>query len=121
VIQGVVSGQALIEVTWTDDTVLSTRLNRQVAHYTGQQELADAIQEGLEARKQGDPDTAIVKLGRAVQLATESDNKEVAALLERVVDVEDAATGRVRLKSAVPVEDEMTLDTRSTKTARVRR
>ena len=121
VVDGVVGGQALIQVTWTDDTVLSTRINRQVAHYTGQQELADAIQEGLEARKNGDPDTAVVKLGRAVQLAAESDNKDLAVLLERVVDVEDAATGRVRLKSSIPVEDEMTLDTRSTKTARVHR
>jgi hypothetical protein len=121
VVDGVVAGQTLIQVTWTDDTTLSTRINRQVAHYTGQQELADAIQEGLEARKKGDPDTAIVKLGRAVELASASDNKEVAALLERVVDVEDAATGRVRLKSSVALEDEMTLDTRSTKTARVRR
>ena len=121
VVDGVVGGQALIQVTWTDDTVLSTRINRQVAHYTGQQELADAIQEGLEARKNGDPDTAVVKLGRAVQLAAESDNKDLAVLLERVVEVEDAATGRVRLKSSIPVEDEMTLDTRSTKTARVHR
>jgi hypothetical protein len=121
VVDGEVAGQALIQVTWTDDAVLSTRINRQVAHYTGQQELADAIQEGLEARKNGDPDTAAVKLGRAVQLANESDNQEVAALLQRVVEVEDAATGRVRLKSSIPIEDEMTLDTRSTKTARVRR
>jgi hypothetical protein len=121
VVDGVVGGQALIQVTWTDDTVLSTRINRQVAHYTGQQELAEAIQEGLEARKNGDPDTAVVKLGRAVQLAAESDNKDLAALLERVVEVDDAATGRVRLKSSIPVEDEMTLDTRSTKTARVHR
>ena len=79
------------------------------------------VQEGLEARKNGDPDTAIVKLGRAVQLAVESDNKDLAVLLERVVEVDDAATGRVRLKSSIPVEDEMTLDTRSTKTARVHR
>jgi hypothetical protein len=121
VADGVVGGQALIQVTWTDDTVLSTRINRQVAHYTGQQELADAIQEGLEARKNGDPDTAVVKLGRAVQLAAESDNRDLAALLERVVEVEDTATGRVRLKSSIPLEDEMTLDTRSTKTARVHR
>jgi hypothetical protein len=121
VVNGEVIGQAPVQATWTDDTVLSTRINRHVAHYTGQQELADAIQEGLEARKNGDPDTARVKLGRAVQLAQESDNKEIAALLSRVVDVEDAATGRVRLKTQVEAEDEMTLDTRSVKTSRVRR
>jgi hypothetical protein len=121
VVDGEVIGQVLIQAIWTDDTVLSTRINRQVAHYTGQQELADAIQDGLEARKNGDPDTAVVKLGRAVKLAAESDNKQLADLLTRVVDVEDAATGRVRLKERVQAEDEMTLDTRSTKTSRVRR
>jgi hypothetical protein len=121
VVDGEVVGQALIQAIWTDDTVLSTRINRQVAHYTGQQELADAIQDGLEARKNGDPDTAVVKLGRAVKLAAESDNKELSDLLACVVDVEDAATGRVRLKERVETEDEMTLDTRSTKTSRVRR
>jgi hypothetical protein len=121
VVDGEVVGQAPVQATWTDDTVLSTRINRHVAHYTGQQELADAIQEGLEARKNGDPDTARVKLGRAVQLANESDNQEIAALLARVVEVEDAATGRVRLKTRVEAEDEMTLDTRSVKTSRVRR
>jgi hypothetical protein len=120
-VDGAVAGQALVQAIWTDDEVLSTRLNRQVAHYTGQQELADAIQDGLEARKNGDPDTAVVKLGRAVQLAAESDSKELAELLARVVEVEDATTGRVRLKGRVEAEDEMTLDTRSTRTSRVRR
>ncbi len=121
IVDGEPVGQALVRAIWTDDEALSTQINRQVAHYTGQQELADAIQDGLEARKSGDADTAIVKLGRAVQIAAESDNTEAAAMLAKIVDVDDAATGRVRLKSRVDVVDEMTLDTRSTKTARVRR
>ena len=48
-----VLGQGLIRVTWTDDEALSTRINPRVAHYTGQAELAVAIQEGLEARQAG--------------------------------------------------------------------
>ena len=35
------------------DEALSTRISRRSPHYTGQAELADAIQEGLEARKAG--------------------------------------------------------------------
>jgi hypothetical protein len=115
------SGQALVKATWTTDMALSTRINRQVAHYTGQAELAEAIQEGLEARKSGDVETATVKLGRAVQLAAASGNAETAELLAKVVDVDDAGTGRVRLKQSVQEADEMTLDTRSTKTVRVGR
>ncbi len=114
-----VLGQGLVRAVWTDDAGLSTKINRQVAHYTGQAELADAIQEGLEARKNGDYDTATAKLGRAVQLAAQSGNEDTAKLLNRVVDVEDPATGTVRLKSRVDDADEMALDTRSTKTVRV--
>ncbi len=111
--------QALIRANWTDDRQLSTRINREVAHYTGQAELAECIQEGLEARKQGDLGTATFKLGRAVQLAAESGNDGTMKLLQAVVEVEDPATGTVRLRSDVAVVDEMSLDTRSTTTVRV--
>jgi von Willebrand factor type A C-terminal domain/von Willebrand factor type A domain len=114
-----VLGQALLRAIWTDDRQLSTRINREVAHYTGQAELADCIQEGLEARKHGDPATATSKLGRAVQLATASGNDGTLKLLEAVVDVEDASTGTVRLRGDVAIVDEMSLDTRSTATVRV--
>jgi len=115
-----IASQALIRAIWTDDDRLSTRINREVAHYTGQAELAEAIQEGLEARRSGDEHTATVKLGRAVQLATASGNKATIKLLSGVLDVEDPATGTVRLKAKVDDADEMALDTRSTKTVRVR-
>jgi hypothetical protein len=116
-----VLGKGRILAVWTEDTALSTRINREVAHYTGQAELAAAIQEGLEARKAGDVETATAKLGRAVQLATETGHSDTAKLLSKVVDVEDARTGTVRLKRKVATVDEMTLDTRSSKTMRVRR
>jgi hypothetical protein len=119
VVDDQVVSQGLVRAIWTDDTQLSTRINREVAHYTGQGELAGAIQEGLEARKAGDEETATVKLGRAVQLAAESGNEDTAKLLAKVVDVEDAASGTVRLKKKVDDLDEMALDTRSTKTVRV--
>jgi von Willebrand factor type A C-terminal domain/von Willebrand factor type A domain len=116
-----VLAQCLVRAVWTDDTGLSTRINRQVAHYTGQAELADAIQSGIEARKAGDDRTATIKFGRAAQLAHESGNKATEELLATVVDIEDAATGTVRLRRKVEAADEMALDTRSTKTVRVGR
>ncbi|WP_086830465.1 VWA domain-containing protein [Streptomyces sp. NRRL B-24572] len=113
--------QGLVRAVWTDDLAMSTSINPQVAHYTGQAELADAIQQGLDARKSGDRDGATAKLGRAVQLAAASGNADTAKLLSKVVDVVDAATGTVRLKAKVAEADEMTLETRSTKTVRVKR
>nr|BFE71157.1 VWA domain-containing protein [Actinoplanes digitatis] len=54
VVEGdVVHAQTLVRAVWTEDSALSTRINRQVAHYTGQAELAEAIQQGIEARKAG--------------------------------------------------------------------
>ncbi|QTD98612.1 vWA domain-containing protein [Streptomyces cyanogenus] len=113
--------QGLVRAVWTDDMTASTSINPQVAHYTGQAELAQAIQKGLDLRKAGDFDGATAKLGRAVQLASASGNADTAKLLAKVVDVVDAATGTVRLKTRVAEADEMTLETRSTKTVRVKK
>ncbi|MEV6107085.1 VWA domain-containing protein [Streptomyces sp. NPDC051940] len=113
--------QGLIRAVWTDDMAASTRINPQVAHYTGQAELAQVIQAGLDDRKAGDMDGATAKLGRAVQLAAASGNEDTAKLLAKVVDVVDAASGTVRLKAKVAEADEMTLETRSTKTVRVKK
>jgi len=116
-----VLGQGLVRAIWTDDEALSTKINPRIAHYTGQAELAAAIADGLEARKQGDEETATAKLGRAVTLAHQSGNQDTARLLARVVDVVNVETGTVRLKKEVDDADEMALDTRSTKTVRARK
>jgi von Willebrand factor type A C-terminal domain/von Willebrand factor type A domain len=116
---GTVATQALVRAVWTDDTAKSTRIDRHVAHYTGQVELADAIQEGLHAAKAGDEKTATVKLGRAVQLAAESGHEDTMRLLQKVVDVENAERGTVRLRKGTEKAAEMTLDTRSTRTVRL--
>ncbi|MBY8857742.1 VWA domain-containing protein [Nocardia sp. CA2R105] len=115
-----VVGQGLVKAVWTTDNELSARISRRVAHYTGQAELAEAVQEGLSARKEGDVHTATAKLQRAVELAAESGNEGTAKLLRGVVEVDDH-TGTVRLRSDVDTFDEMALDARSTKTARVRK
>jgi von Willebrand factor type A C-terminal domain/von Willebrand factor type A domain len=116
IVGGQLAAPALIKAVWTDDEQLSTQVNRRVGHYTDQAELAKAIQDGLEARKAGDEATATLKLGRAVQIAARSGNDNTTQLLQAVVEIDDAATGSVRLKPAVDAADEMTLDTRSTKT-----
>ncbi len=111
--------EARLLAIWTDDEVKSAQIDRQVAHYTGQAELADVIQSGIAARDQGQIDIATAKLGRAVQLAHESGNESTAKLLRQVVDIQDAATGTVRLKRQVAKADAMALETRSTKTTRI--
>lgn len=110
-----------VVLTWTEDESLSARINEQVAHYTGQEELAQAIQKGLEARAQNDMDTATKFLGRAAKLAADSGNVEITKRLSKVVDIVDANQGTVRLKSRVAKADEMDLDLSSSRTARANR
>ncbi|MBU4207489.1 MAG: VWA domain-containing protein, partial [Actinobacteria bacterium] len=112
--------QGLVKAKWSADTNLTAQINPEVAHYTGQAELAQVIQDGLAAKDAGDLATATTKLGRAVQLATETGNAEATSKLRKVVDIADARTGTVRLKQAVDKADEMALDTASTKTTRIR-
>lgn len=116
-----VVAQTMVRATWTDDPSLSSPIAREVAHYTGQAKLSLAIRKGLAARNEGRTDAAEAALGAAVRLATAADNTEILELLERIVDVVDAAEGVVRLRSGVDLGDEMELDTKSTKTQRVKR
>jgi len=116
-----VVAQGLVKAMWSSDDTLTTRINPEVAHYTGQTELADAIQEGLAAKALGDDATATAKLGRAVQLAAETGNDEATAKLRKVVDIDDPNAGTVRLRRSVDKLDEMALDTASTKTTRVKK
>lgn len=113
--------QGLVKALWSADEALTTRISPEVAHYTGQTELAQAIQDGLAAKAVGDTATATTKLGRAVQLAAATGNEEATTRLRKVVDIDDQETGTVRLKRAVEKADEMALDTASTKTTRVRK
>jgi hypothetical protein len=118
---GDVLGKGQVIAVWTDDTALSTKISPEVAHYTGQAELAQVIEEGLEAQRAGQIETATAKLGRAVKLAHESGHEDTAKLLAKVVDVEDPARGTVRLKRNVSTVDAMTLESRSQVTKRVGR
>jgi hypothetical protein len=119
--QAIVLSQALVLATWTEDSALSTQINQRVAHYTGQVELAEAIQQGLAARDAGDIETATSKLGRAVQLAAESGHDDTAKLLAKVVDVVDERTGTVRLKQRVAGVDAELASVRSVQTIRVKK
>ena len=116
-----VLGSANVLAEWTDEEAAYTPIDPQVAHYTGQQELAEVIQSGLQARRSGDLDTATTRFGRAVALARQTGNKATAELLGKVVDVIDYESGTVQLKESVEKVDEMSLDTRSTRTVRTRK
>jgi hypothetical protein len=112
-------GEARVFAAWTGDDSLSSRIDRHVAHYTGQGHLAEAIQRGLDAREQGNEAAATQLLGNAVKIAHESGNVEMTQRLSKVVEVVDVATGTVRLKRQVSKEATMDLQLESRTTKRV--
>ena len=113
------AGQPVI-AAWTNDAALSARINPQVAHYTGQEELAESIRDGLEAKARGDLERATKLLGKATKIAAESGNHEVTRRLTKVVDVVDAREGTVRLKSGAGKAELLELDMGGTRTVRRR-
>ncbi|WP_336204579.1 vWA domain-containing protein [Nonomuraea sp. LPB2021202275-12-8] len=112
------SGNVLAQ--WTDDLAQSTRINGKVAHYTGQAELHELIQDGLSARAAGDVQTATARLAKAKQIATDSGREDTARLLDKVVEV-DPGSGTARLRRNVDKADEIELDTGSVRTSRLRK
>jgi hypothetical protein len=108
-----------IAVKWSEDDALTTRIAKEVAHYTGQSELASSIEQGLAAKASGDDDAATRLLGRAVQIAEKTGNDEVTRRLRKVVDVVDAGAGTVRLRKADKAAD-MALELGATRTVRRR-
>ncbi|GAA3005176.1 vWA domain-containing protein [Actinokineospora diospyrosa] len=108
-----------VRAFWTDDPVLSTRISPQVAHFTGQQRMADLVREGVDAHQAGDLPRATDRLGRAIDLAKEHGNTETAAHLARLVEDDGAGTHRVRdrmadvLKEMAQIESKRTTRVRS--------
>ena len=113
--------EARVLATWTADDTLSSRIDRHVAHYTGQGELAAAIQQGLDLRERGDEAAATQLLGRAVKIAHDSGNAEMTHRLAKVVEVVDVATGTVRLKRDVSKVATMDLQLESRTTKRIKK
>ncbi len=112
---------ALVRAIWTDDVAQSTVIHRRVAAALGEDEMAEAIQEGVDALRSGDVEQATGRLGDAVRIAAEQDNPEVIERVSALVDIEDPATGRVRPKRSVDRTDMMIAETRSTRTVRTRK
>ncbi len=113
--------EARLFASWTADDSLSSRIDHHVAHYTGQGELAQAIQQGLELRARGDEGQATQLLGKAVKIAHASGNTEMTQRLKKVVDVVDAAAGTVRLKKDAAKAATMDLELESRTTKRLHR
>jgi hypothetical protein len=104
---------------WTNDLNLSTQITPEVAHYTGQAELAQLTREGLDAVNRGDEPMANEKLGRALVMAKQSGNDQLARTLDQIGEG-DPETGTWRIKR-MTAEDELILSVSTKQTIPIRR
>ncbi|WP_051886404.1 VWA domain-containing protein [Streptomyces hygroscopicus] len=88
-------------VQWTDDVVLSSRIDPRLAHYDADSELGHTITAGCDAYEAGDQDGARRLWGRAVQLAHQLGSEKMLARLSGLVHIADAATGEVRIREPI--------------------
>jgi len=109
-----------VTVTWTEDAGLTTRIDAQVAHYTGQADKARAIHDGLEALDRNDDAAATLHLGRALALAEQSGDAETTRRLREVIEP-DRGDGTLRLRRDAGKVAVMDLDVGSTRTVRPKR
>ena len=94
-----------VKVRWTTDIRRSAQINPRVAGYTGQEELARAVNDAISAWDRESPDMG-EKLGRAVALAHEIGRDDLLEHLAVLADIEDAAAGRVTPKQRAAVKRE---------------
>src|SRR5262249_59467098 len=74
-------------------------LDPKVAHYTGHEELGNAVKAGWDAHEAGDVDQAAAEWGRAVALAAKLGHDKMLTRLGRLVDiVGDPSQGLVHVK-----------------------
>ncbi|MFC9287365.1 VWA domain-containing protein [Streptomyces sp. NPDC057052] len=92
-------------VHWTDDAALSGHSDIHVEHFEQHQRLGEAVAAATDAHRDGERDAAQHHLGRAVQLAHAIGADQALGRLERLVEIDDPAAGRVRLRPGVAAVD----------------
>ncbi|MGW7514172.1 VWA domain-containing protein [Streptomyces sp. NPDC054796] len=92
-------------VHWTDDLALSAQTDAQVEHFEQHQRLGEIVAAATDAYRRGKRDLAEQHLGRAVQIAHAMGADQILERLARLVAIDDAPAGQVRLRSRVTAVD----------------
>jgi Mg-chelatase subunit ChlD len=111
-------GTGLVKLRWTEDAQRSVVLDPTVAVVFDQAELQHAIDAGCAALSTQDNETAVAELGTAVRLAHRAENVENLRRLARLVVIEDAEQGVVRLRESFELEDLLSAEMGSVITTR---
>lgn len=108
--QRIESERFIVKTEWTDENDLrSTRIAKGVARAKGDVDLYENIEEGLKALGKGQTDVATQKLGAAAKIAHSKGDAEMTKKLAAICDIQDAASGTVRLKQGAKDNKDATL------------
>ncbi|MBL1099451.1 VWA domain-containing protein [Streptomyces coffeae] len=88
-------------VQWTDDVLLSSRVDPRLLHYGADADLGRAITAGCDAYEAGEREEARRQWALAVRLAHQLGSGKTLSRLRGLVDIVDAATGTVRIRETV--------------------
>ena len=117
---GIVATPSLVRAVWTDDVGMVHSHPSPGCPLLRTRGAGERHRRGTRGKERQETCTRRpLQLGRPARLAAELGHDGTLQLLAGVVDVEDAATGTVRLEGSVNPAAEMALDTRSTKTVRI--
>ena len=108
--------ESWVAVEWTSDIALATKIDSHVAHYTHEQDLADRIQQGNEALKQGDKERAAILFMQALEISQRIGNEQIAELLSTMVTRD--TDGHIQIKT-VDAITRKTLEIKQGATARL--
>jgi hypothetical protein len=92
-------------VHWTDNPALSARTDAQVEHFEQHQRLGEAVAAATDAHRRGERGQAERHLGWAVRFARAMGADQQLGRLARLVEIDDAQAGRVRLRPEVTAVD----------------
>jgi von Willebrand factor type A domain len=114
------SVSAPVTVRWTGDPSLTAKINAQVAHYNGQSEKAELIQQGLEAIQNSDDGKATKVLTRVLDICKKTSDEETTRRVRQLVDVDHTGTMTIRRGAAKDKVALMSVATGATLTVRAR-
>lgn len=109
--------QQWVFAEWTENLALAAQLDPQVAHYTHQEELSQAILAGQEALAAGDRNRATKLLGLAMEISQRTGNEQMTKLLGNLVQRD--SNGTLRLNPQADAVARQTLAIHAGRTTRL--
>lgn len=105
-------------VQWTEDAAMAAQVEQHIAHYTHQEELLRALQEGQASLAAGDYDKATRLLGEALEISERTGNERITRLLNQLVQRD--AKGTIQLNKQTGEVARKTLAINSGRTSRLK-